>query len=80
MESQRGPGPLYILSWYVALLHSYYDLYFFLENGHWLIGDKYQNVGFFKSKKMDLDEVLNVGWLYNDRTKWKEAAIEVKGT
>ena len=29
---------------------------------------------------MDLDEVPNVGWLYNDRTKWKEAAIEVKGT
>ena len=54
--------------------------YVFLENGHWLIGDKYQNVGGFKTKKMDLDEVPNLGWLYNDGTKWEEAAIEVKGT
>ena len=43
-----------------------------LENGHWLIGDKYQNVGGFKSVRTDLDDVPTEGWLYNDRTKWND--------
>ena len=43
-----------------------------LENGHWLIGDKYLNVGGFKSIRADLDDVPTEGWLYNDRTKWND--------
>ena len=44
----------------------------YLENGHWLIGDKYQNVGGFKSVSPDLADVPTKGWLYNDRTKWND--------
>ena len=44
----------------------------FKENGHWLIGEKYQNVGGFKSVRTDLDDVPTEGWLYNDRTKWND--------
>ena len=43
-----------------------------LENGHWLIGDKYQNVGGFKSVSPDLADVPTEGWLYNDGTKWND--------
>ena len=43
-----------------------------LENGHWLIGEKYQNVGGFKSVRADLDDVPTEGWLYNDGTKWND--------
>ena len=53
----------------------------YLENGHWLIGDKYQNVGGFKSVRTDLDDVPTKGWLYNDRTKWNygDPSIKVYG-
>ena len=47
-----------------------------LENGHWLIGEKYQNVGGFKSVRADLDDVPTEGWLYNDGTKWNDSFIE----
>ena len=47
-----------------------------LENGHWLIGEKYQNVGGFKSVRADLDDVPTEGWLYNDRTN---TTITVRG-
>ena len=52
-----------------------------LENGHWLIGEKYQNVGGFKSVRADLDDVPTEGWLYNDGTKWNDndTTITVKG-
>ena len=52
-----------------------------LENGHWLIGGKYQNVGGFKSVRADLDDVPTEGWLYNDRTKWNDndTTITVRG-
>ena len=49
---------------------------FSLENGHWLIGEKYQNVGGFKSVRADLDDVPTEGWLYNDRTN---TTITVRG-
>ena len=65
----------------MILLHTCdYDFVFFLENGHWLIGDKYQNVGEIKTKKTDLDEIPTVGWLFYDGIQWKEAAIEVTGS
>ena len=55
----------------------------YLENGHWLIGDKYQNVGGFKSVRADLDDVPaeDEGWLYNDGTKWNDndTTITVRG-
>ena len=52
-----------------------------LENGHWLIGEKHQNVGGFKSVRSDLSDVPSEGWLYNDRTKWNDndTTITVKG-
>ena len=52
-----------------------------LENGHWLIGEKYQNVGGFKSVRADLDDVPTKGWLYNDGTKWNDndTTITVRG-
>ena len=50
----------------------------YLENGHWLIGDKYQNVGGFKSVRADLDDVPTHGWLYNDRTKWNYSDPSIK--
>ena len=52
-----------------------------LENGHWLIGDKYLNVGGFKSVRADLDVVPTEGWLYNDETKWNygDPTIKVYG-
>ena len=52
-----------------------------LENGHWLIGGKYQNVGGFKSITTDLDDVPTEGWLYNDGTKWNDndTTITVRG-
>ena len=50
----------------------------YLENGHWLIGDKYQNVGGFKSVRTDLDDVPTKGWLYNDRTKWNYGDPSIK--
>ena len=54
-----------------------------LENGHWLIGGKYQNVGGFKSVRTELDDVPteNEGWLYNDGTKWNDndTTITVRG-
>ena len=54
-----------------------------LENGHWLIGEKYQNVGGFKSVRADLDDVPteDEGWLYNDGTKWNDndTTITVRG-
>ena len=54
---------------------------FSLENGHWLIGEKYQNVGGFKSVRADLDDVPTEGWLYNDGTKWNDndRTITVRG-
>ena len=53
----------------------------FLENGHWIIGAAYQNVGGFRSFKADLDEVPTDGWLYNDGTKWNDydTTITVQG-
>ena len=53
----------------------------FLVNGHWLIGDKHQNVGGFKSVRIDLDDVPIEGWLYNDWTKWNDddTTISVTG-
>ena len=52
-----------------------------VENGHWLIGGKYQNVGGFRSSRADLDEVPREGWLYNDGTQWNgnDTTITVKG-
>ena len=52
-----------------------------LENGHWLIGGKYQNVGGFKSVSPDLADVPTEGWLYNDGTKWNDndTTISVTG-
>ena len=52
-----------------------------VENGHWLIGGKYQNVGGFRSSRADLDEVPRDGWLYNDGTQWNgnDTTITVKG-
>ena len=52
-----------------------------LANGHWLIGEKYQNVGGFKSVRTDLDDVPTKGWLYNDRTQWNnnDTTITVTG-
>ena len=51
------------------------------ENGHWLIGDEYQNVGGLKSVRTDLDDVPPEGWLYNDGTKWNnnDTTITVTG-
>ena len=43
-----------------------------LENGNWLIGERYQNVGGFKSIRTDLSDVPTDGWLYNDRTQWND--------
>ena len=52
-----------------------------LENGHWVIGDKSQNVGGFKSVRTELDDVPTEGWLYNDGTKWNDndTTITVRG-
>ena len=50
----------------------------FLVNGHWLIGDKHQNVGGFKSVRTDLDDVPTKGWLYNDGTKWNYGDLSIK--
>ena len=52
-----------------------------LENGHWIIGAAYQNVGGFRSSEADLDKVPTEGWLYNDGTKWNDndTTITVQG-
>ena len=52
-----------------------------LENGNWLIGERYQNVGGFKSIRTDLDDVPTEGWLYNDGTMWNnnDTTITVTG-
>ena len=47
------------------------------ENGHWLIGDKHQNVGGFKSALSGLESVPREGWLYNDGTKWREDDLTI---
>ena len=52
-----------------------------LENGHWIIGAAYQNVGGFRSSEADLDKVPTEGWLYNDGTMWNDndTTITVQG-
>ena len=46
--------------------------YFLKENRHWLIGNKYQNVGGFKSLEADLEHFPTEGWLYNDGHSWND--------
>ena len=70
-----------ILSWWENQILKQNQNILSLENGHWLIGEKYQNVGGFKSVRTDLDYVPTKGWLYNDRTKWNDndTTITVRG-
>ena len=49
-----------------------------VENGHWIIGSKYQNVGGFKSHKKNLEAVPRTGWLYNDGSKWNYDDMSIK--
>ena len=50
------------------------------ENGHWLIGDKHQKVGGFKSALAGLEGVPREGWLYNDGNKWSEEDLTITVT
>ena len=71
-----------LFTFMVCRQNLFVDKYFVnSENGYWLVGDKYQNVGGFKSSDVDLDDVPSDGWLYNDGTKWnaKDQTITVKG-
>ena len=53
------------------------------ENGHWLIGDKFQNVGGFKTSEAELGSVprADCQWLYDDGAQWSDqvSTITVEG-